>query len=115
MAEQSAGNGRIRTRGGATMKLPILLAALLAAAGLAAAWASGPEAERGAAAAAFEAAGTEIPVSVKANTPLRCTASVRFSTPGWGGRCQFNRVVTEVQLVNGQLSVSCGELEVSCR
>ena len=97
------------------MKATTFLTAVVLVSGLALASSSRDSIEsvKSGAAAAFSGAQEGIPV--KANQPLNCSASIRFSTPGWGGRCSFNRVVTEVQLVNGQLNVSCGELEVSCR
>lgn len=101
------------------MRNKILVAFLVAGAALASVRitrGSGLEAGREAAASPFEQAQAAIPVAVNgANSPLRCDARVQFSTPGFGGRCHFNKVVTEVRLVNNQLEVSCGELQVTCR
>lgn len=101
------------------MKLRILAGLLIASAALATARlgrGSSLEAVRESGSQALGNAAAAIPVVLKGDVGnLRCEARVRWSLPGSFGRCLFNRVVTEVKIVNGQAEVSCGELEVTCR
>ena len=47
---------------------------------------------------------------------LRCTTRLRFNYGGNHNRCPYGRVVTGVQVLNGNLAIlTCGEVEVTCR
>ena len=60
------------------------------------------------------AAAADIPVKVSGKTDIRCQARLRWQSGGYRNRCPYGQVMTGVELSDGQASLSCGELEVTC-
>ena len=47
---------------------------------------------------------------------VRCEARLRWQSSGYHNRCPYKRVVTGVQIYDGNLAIlTCAEVEVTCR
>ncbi len=47
---------------------------------------------------------------------LRCSTRMRFRSSGYHNRCPYGRVVTGVQVLDGNIAVlTCAEVAVTCR
>ncbi len=75
------------------------------------------EAKTGNMEALLPAAALAVNVTGKAAAAnVRCDARLKWQSSGYHNRCPYKRVVTGVQVLDGNLAVlTCAEVEVTCR